>query len=124
METNSDSILDSTKKALGFEEEYRAFDLDIMIHINTAFNILHSLGVGPPEGFMISGPNDSWTDFADNDIQLNSVKTYVYIKTRLLFDPPATSYIINSFNELAKELEWRLQVHSEGGSLETARTND
>lgn len=123
MANNQDSILDSTKKVLGFEADYRAFDLDIMIHINTAFNILESLGVGPNGGYMIAGPDSTWDEFTQNDTQLNSVKTYVYIKTRLLFDPPGTSYIINSFNELAKELEWRLQVHSEGGLLDT-RTNE
>lgn len=123
MVTNQDSILDSTKKVLGFEADYRAFDLDIMIHINTAFNILESLGVGPNGGYMIAGHENTWDEFTQNDTQLNSVKTYVYVKTRLLFDPPGTSYIINSFNELAKELEWRLQVHSEGEHLDT-RTNE
>ena len=124
MANNQDSILDNTKKVLGFEADYRAFDLDIMRHINTAFNILESLGVGPNGGYMIEGHENTWDEFTQNDKQLNSVKTYVYIKTRLLFDPPGTSYVINSFNELAKELEWRLQVHSEGGILDTARTND
>ena len=124
MANNQDSILDSTKKVLGFEADYRAFDLDIMIHINTAFNILESLGVGPNGGYMIEGHENTWDEFTQNDTQLNSVKTYVYIKTRLLFDPPGTSYVINSFNELAKELEWRLQVHSEGGLLDYTRTND
>lgn len=121
MASNQDSILDSTKKVLGFEKDYRAFDLDIMMHINTAFTILESLGVGPNGGYMITGEENTWDEYTQNDVQLNSVKTYVYIKVRLLFDPPGTSYVINSYSELAKELEWRLQVHSEG---ELHGTND
>jgi hypothetical protein len=109
-----DSILISTKKILGLDKEYTAFDLDIITHINTAFSTLTQLGVGPPEGFMIEDETTMWADyFIDSDLEYNSVKTYVYLKVRQLFDPPTTSYLITAFNDQIRELEWRLNVHRE-----------
>jgi hypothetical protein len=107
------SILISTKKVLGIDKDYTAFDLDIITHINTAFSILTQLGVGPAEGFMIEDDTTEWAEFIVDDMQYNSVKTYVYLKTRQLFDPPTTSYLITAFDEQIRELEWRLNVHRE-----------
>lgn len=108
------SILTSTKKILGLSSDYTAFDTDIVMHINTAFSTLTQLGVGPVAGFMIEDATAVWDDFIpDGDLQYNSVKSYVYLRTRLLFDPPSTSYLIASFEEQLKELEWRLNVHRE-----------
>lgn len=107
------SILISTKKILGISEEYTVFDLDIITHINSAFSTLTQLGVGPVDGFMIEDETAVWTDFIADDIQYNAVKTYVFLRVRLLFDPPATSYLISAFNDQIKELEWRLNTHRE-----------
>jgi len=108
------SILNSTKKILGIAEDYTVFDLDIITHINTAFSTLTQLGVGPSQGFMIESDEEKWTDFiTDNDLQYNSVKSYVFLRVRQLFDPPQTSYLIAATNEQIKELEWRLNVHRE-----------
>lgn len=107
------SILTSTKKALGIASGYTAFDLDIITHINTAFSTLTQLGIGPPVGFMIEDVTPEWPDFMGTDIQLNSVKTYVFLKTRMLFDPPVTSFHISAMNEQIRELEWRLNTHRE-----------
>jgi hypothetical protein len=108
------SILTGTKKILGLAEDYTAFDHDVITHINTAFSTLTQLGVGPAVGFMIEDETAQWTDFiVDNDLQYNSVKTYVYLRVRMLFDPPATSFVIAALNEQIKELEWRLNVHRE-----------
>lgn len=107
------SILNSTKKILGIAEDYTVFDLDIITHINTAFSTLTQLGVGPAEGFMIEDAEAVWTDFIPNDIQYNSVKSYVFLKVRQLFDPPTTSYLISAVDQQIKELEWRLNVHRE-----------
>ena len=108
------SILTGTKKILGLAEDYTAFDYDLITHINSAFSTLTQLGVGPAEGFMIEDETAVWTDFiTDNDLQYNSVKTYVYLRVRMLFDPPATSFVIAALNEQIKELEWRLNVHRE-----------
>lgn len=108
-----DSILNSTKKVLGLSETYDAFDIDIKTHINTCFFTLSQLGVGPAEGFMIDGEDAVWDDFTAGIINLNAVKTYVYLRVRLLFDPPATSYHINAIQEQIKELEYRLLMERE-----------
>jgi len=107
------SILTGTKKILGIPEDYTVFDHDIITHINTAFSTLTQLGVGPVEGFMIEDETSEWTEFIVDDYQYNSVKTYVYLRVRQLFDPPTTSYLITAFNEQIRELEWRLNVHRE-----------
>jgi hypothetical protein len=109
----SDSILTSTKKVLNIDESYTAFDEDIKLHINSVFVTLVQLGLGPTNGFMIEDADAVWTDFIGADLNLNSVKTYVYLRVRLLFDPPTTSYLIDAFNKQIVELEWRLNIHRE-----------
>lgn len=106
----STSILTSTKKILGIEESYTVFDSDIVMHINSVFSTLTQLGVGPSYGFMIEDADAVWSDFLGDDPRLNPVKTYVYLRVRLLFDPPTTSFLIASYQEQIKELEWRLNV--------------
>jgi hypothetical protein len=110
------SILTSTKKILGIAEDYTVFDLDILTHINTAFATLTQLGVGPADGFMIEDETAVWTDFdpVDDHLNFNSVKSYVFLKVKMLFDPPTTSYLISASEEQIKELEWRLNTHREG----------
>lgn len=107
------SILNSTKKILGISEDYTAFDHDIITHINTAFSTLTQLGVGPPEGFMIHDAVAEWDDYIVDDMQFNSVQSYVFLKVRQLFDPPTTSYLITATEKQIAELEWRLNVHRE-----------
>ena len=107
------SILTSTKKILGIAADYTVFDLDIITHINTAFSTLTQLGVGPAEGFMIEDDQAVWDDYIVDDLQYNSVKTYIYLRVRQLFDPPTTSYLIAAFQKQIEELEWRLNVHRE-----------
>lgn len=112
----ADSILNSTKKVLGVDASYTAFDTDILMHINTVFSTLHQLGIGPVDGYMIEDATPTWDAFLGGDVRINSVKTYVYLKVRLLFDPPTTSYLIESLSKQAQELEWRLNVVREGDS--------
>lgn len=109
------SILNSTKKILGIADSYDAFDLDVITHINTAFSTLTQLGIGPNTGFMIEDESEEWADFIDTetDPQYNTVRSYVYLKVRMLFDPPTTSYLITAMNEQITQLEWRLNVHRE-----------
>lgn len=106
----SESILTSTKKVLGIDESYTAFDVDIIMHINSVFSTLHQLGIGPDNGFMITDATATWDAFLGDDPRLNSIKTYMYLRVRLLFDPPATSFHINALENQIKELEWRLHV--------------
>jgi hypothetical protein len=101
-----DSILLSIKKLLGLDEDYTVFDSDIIIHINSAFTILYQLGVGPSEGFRIIDDTAEWSDFFGLDIEL--VKTYIYLKVRLIFDPPQSSFLIEAYNKQIAEFEWRL----------------
>lgn len=105
-----DSILESTKKLLGYDPDYRAFDLDILIHINSVFSTLQQLGVGPEKGYSIDGPEDKWSDFLGTSNDINSVKSYIYQKVRLAFDPPATSFAIDAVKEQIREAEFRLNV--------------
>lgn len=107
------SILTSTKKVLGIAEMYTAFDMDILMHINAAFSILNQLGVGPVDGFFIEDKVAVWDDFAVPPNQLNLIRTYIFLKVRLLFDPPSTSFLITAMNEQIKEYEWRLNSFRE-----------
>lgn len=107
---NMTSILTSVKKMLGIAEEYDHFDSDIIMHINSVFAILTQLGVGPKEGFFIEDDTTSWSDFIQSNSLLNPVKSYMYLKVKLLFDPPISSSVIESTNRLISELEWRINV--------------
>lgn len=104
----TDSILSSTKKILGIDEANTSFDLDILLHINSVFSTLDQLGVGPAGGFSITGADELWATFLAGDLRLNSVKTYMYLRVRMLFDPPQTSFLLNALQEQIRELEWRL----------------
>lgn len=106
----NESILTSIKKMLGITEEYTYFDQDIIIHINTVLMILHQLGVGPEKGFSITDSYETWSDFLVDNKNIEAVKTYVYLKVRLLFDPPLSSAVTESINKSINELEWRLNV--------------
>jgi len=105
-----ESILTSIKKMLGIAEEYTHFDADLIMHINSVFAILTQIGVGPAEGFSIEDDTDVWTDFIQDNKRLESVKSYTYMKVKLLFDPPLISAVIESTNRIISELEWRIQV--------------
>lgn len=109
----NDSILTSIKKLLGITEEYEHFDQDIIIHINSVFMILNQLGVGPSNGFSITDKTTVWSDFISEGSNLESVKSYIYLKVRLLFDPPTTSAVMESMNRMISELEFRLNVSAE-----------
>lgn len=108
-----ESILISIKKMLGITEEYEQFDADLIIHINSVFSILTQLGVGPSKGFSIKDKTDVWSDFIPNDPKLESVKSYIYMKVKLLFDPPLSSTVMESMNRMINEFEWRLNVQAE-----------
>lgn len=106
----TDSILDSVKKMLGITPEYDVFDLDIIMHINSAFFVLQQLGIGPSDGFKIEDESDVWSDFIQDTQNIESVKSYVYLKVKMLFDPPLNSSVIEAVNRQIAELEWRLNV--------------
>lgn len=105
-----DSILESIKKLLGISAEYEVFDPDIIMHINSVFFVLNQLGVGPPKGFSIKDKNDTWSSYLPDGSNLEVIKSYIYQKVKLLFDPPTSSAAIESVNRMISELEWRIQV--------------
>lgn len=108
-----DSILLSVKKMLGLTEEYEAFDLDIITHINSVFTILTQIGVGPSNGFMIEDKTAIWTNFIKNMSLYQLVKSYMVLKVRLLFDPPTSSAALECYKTQANEYEWRLKTMAE-----------
>jgi hypothetical protein len=108
-----DSILLSVKKMLGLTEEYEAFDLDIITHINSVFTILTQIGVGPSNGFMIEDKTAIWTNFIKNMSLYQLVKSYMVLKVRLLFDPPTSSAVLECCKTQANEYEWRLKTMAE-----------
>lgn len=108
-----ESILTSIKKLLGITEDYEHFDPDIIMHINSVFMILTQLGVGPSEGFVIEDELAKWTDFTEDTTKIEAVKTYIYLKVKLLFDPPSSGVVTESINRTIGELEWRLNVAAE-----------
>lgn len=111
-----ESILTSIKKLLGIAEEYEHFDNDIIMHINSVFMILTQLGVGPSKGFVITDSSASWDDFLpEGGEKLQAVKTYMYMKVRLMFDPPTSSAAMESMNRMINEFEWRLNVAVDPG---------
>lgn len=115
-----ESILTSIKKLLGIAEEYTQFDADILMHINSVFLTLLELGIGPRGGFSVSNEYTQWQDYiSDNPVLLNTVKSYMYLKVRLLFDPPQSSSITELIKAEIAELEWRMNIFVDPGGLET-----
>ena len=106
----SESILTSVKKNLGLDESYTAFDADILLHINGVFSTLTQLGVGPENGLGISDKTTTWDAFYGTNKKYSFIRTYVYLKVRMLFDPPQTGYLVTALEKQAEELEWRINA--------------
>lgn len=114
-----DSILTSVKKMLGIQDDYTHFDPEIIMHINSAFLILNQLGVGPDDPFVIESKMDYWDDFVDEG-KIDLVKTYVYMRVRLMFDPPTSGFLVDSLNKQIQEYEFRMSVQAEKDLLPEA----
>lgn len=115
------SILESVKKNLGIPEDIHDFDPDIVMHINSAFNILYQLGVGPKDtSFMIEDGSSVWSDFYDNK-NTNMIRSYIYARVRLLFDPPQMSSVMQQLKDDVKELEQRLMYECDHWDEELIR---
>lgn len=108
-----DSILTSIKKLLGLDEDYIQFDPDIIMDINTVFMSINQLGIGPVTGFTISDKTQVWHDLLGDRKDVEAIKTYVYMKVRLIFDPPATAFVLEAFERQIHELEWRINIQAE-----------
>lgn len=108
-----ESILITIKKLLGLDEEYHAFDNDVIVHINTYLGVLNTLGIGV-EGFSIEDASATWEEFLeDSPVPLNEVKTYLYLRVRQTFDPPASSVLSAAFDKQIEEIGWRMLMKVE-----------
>lgn len=123
-----ESILTSVKKLLGITPECTNFDSDIIMHINSVFLILNQIGVGPSKGYRITDEFNTWDEFIPEDNpRLEAVKSYMYMKVKLLFDPPSNSSVMESTNRLLSELEWRIYTEvdkSSNGEEESQNESD
>jgi len=114
MNVNNDSILETTKQLLGIGQVFTEFDREITVHINTVFSNLAQMGIGPETGFVITGPETLWSSFIGDTLLTQQFKSYVYLKVRIIFDPPANGNLLDALNKTASELEYRLYTHSGG----------
>ena len=109
------SILTSIKKQLGINEDYTHFDTDIIMHINSTLLTLKQLGVTSNDEFILIDATQNWSDYIGDRKDLESIKTYIYLKVKLIFDPPANSFTIDALERYIRELEWRINTYMEGG---------
>lgn len=109
----SQSILSTIKHMLGITDEINAFDEELTVHINGVFTILNQLDVGPDEGFMITGYDETWDQLTDQVSIATMVKELIYLKVRMIFDPPASSVVADAYNQRIAELEWRMNIQAE-----------
>ena len=123
------SILNDIKKPLGLDADDTSFDQDIILLINTFIPVLSQMGIGPPSGFIVTSAQDQWSDYlgdiwdsmnlnASSVINYEGVKTYLYLRVKLIFDPPSNSSVVEAINNTLKELEWRMMLASETNNLE------
>lgn len=94
-------------------DEESPFDQDLIIHINSVFTIVNQLGVGPEEAFFITGEEETWNDFFADSKVIHLVKSYMYLKTKLVFDPPTTGVLHEAMERQIQEFEWRLEIQSD-----------
>lgn len=107
---NNANILNTVKRAVGIVENYTPFDMQLLLHINSCFTILNQLGIGPKNLF-IADESSSWSDFlVEDSANLELVKSYIYLKVKLLFDPPSSSFVQESMQKQIQEYEWRMNV--------------
>lgn len=110
----NDSILRTVKKVLNLDPDYTAFDADVIMHINMALMVLRQVGIGPPNGFVVTDETQTWTEFLGSSVsRLDATKSFVYLKVRLVFDPPEAGYAISAMERQIDELLWRLNTSEE-----------
>ena len=117
---HEESILTTIKQLVGVNEECKDFDTDIIIHINNVFSTLLDLGVKTKEEFFITDDEAVWTDFLDDVTLINKIVSYTYLKVKLAFDPPQSSSVAKSMENMADQAEWRINVAVDPGK-ESAR---
>lgn len=114
-----ESILESIKGLLGPDSAYDVFDPDIVLFINSVIATLTQLGIGPQKGYRITGPGETWKDFIGDEKDLDSVKSYIFMKVKMVFDPPTSSFVLSAMEKMCEEYEWRLKTAVEDKTLLT-----
>lgn len=109
----SDSVLTTIKQMLGYDEDYEAFDTDIIVLINSAFLVLNQIDIGPDVPFTISDKTATWADFVSGDTNFEAIKTFIYLKVKVVFDPPTSSYVLDAYNKQMDEYLVRLRDQNE-----------
>lgn len=107
------SILISVKLALGIDQDYSGFDTQVTMLINSALLSLNQLGIGPEEGVTVTGIGEEWSLLLVAETDIEAIKAFVYLKTKLGFDPPSTSFVLNAMERQIEQLEWRLMAQVE-----------
>lgn len=120
------SILVTIKKMLGLEADYPPYDVQITVLINSALMILQQYGIGPKNGFILTSADQTWDEFfAENDGKmLEAAKNYIYLQVKMGFDPPQTSFVMESYKQQCEELLWRLREHNESYPADLPRGED
>lgn len=108
-----ESILNTIKKLLGIHVEDTAFDVDILVFINSSIAVLRQLGVGPTDPLLVADKDTEWSALTDDDTILSMAKTYIHLNTKILFDPPGSSFVLDSFKKVIDELVWRIKEEAE-----------
>lgn len=118
MHEETNIVLDSIKDALGVMSEHFVFDSQIKMHINSIFSILHQMGAGPEEGFRIESGEETWSEFSSDPVLIGMVKDYVFARTKIAFDPPTSSFVLDALQKNADELGWRINCYVDPGAEE------
>lgn len=114
-----DSIMNTIKKLLGIDIDDTSFDTDVIININSAIFGLSQMGIGPNNTFIVTSADQTWSDYIGSSlVNLESIKSYIYLKTKIIFDPPTSSTVVDAFNRSMQELEWRMMLAVETNNLE------
>lgn len=108
-----DSILETVKKLLGIFEDDHAYDIDLIVAINSSFMILNQLGIGPEKPFIINDSSATWKDFFGDEEIFSLAKNYIYLRTKLLFDPPSSGVLHEAVERQIAEFEWRMHVQAD-----------
>lgn len=120
-----ESILETIKKMLGLSKDYNSFDTDIIVHINTVLSNLTQMGIGPEQGFTITGYNETWSQFVtSNPLKTQQIKSYIYLKVKTMFDPTANSNVAEAIKNSITELEYRLYVEEENSRYTKSLANE
>lgn len=110
----NDSILTNIKEMLGILDSDTSFDRELISHINAAISTLTDIAIGPADGYVIEDKSNSWNELSNSIDIVTAAKQYIYSYVKLLFDPPANSFVCDALSKNKDELYWRLYIKADG----------